>query len=170
MSRVRLWIMTLSPRQLYGWYGWDKMDVSPWMGPLQQLCQVSSSPWFTPLHSIQPGGHGASLVLRILCNIVYCRYTLYYSPPPLVHLSNPASASPSPHVTDDKDIISGDKVATDYRAELSIDLSLTAGTLFISDNHITSLWIWSYDPIVSNSYKLWLDIIIDIYRYNYIHD
>ena len=49
-------------------------------------------------------------------------------------------------------------------------LSLTAGTLFISDNHITSLWIWSYDPIVSNSYKLWLDIIIDIYRYNYIHD
>ena len=125
----------------------DGMDGPGWMYR-HGWGLSSSSAKFHHLHDLHlstpysQGGTGQVWLggFRYCTGLVYCRYKVFCTPTmeprSLVQLSNPASVSPCPHVTDDKDIITGDKVATDHRAVCSwaltsLSLSLLELSLFL---------------------------------------
>ena len=108
----------------------DGMDGPGWMyrhgwaSPAALPSFIISMIYTSPLHTASVardefGSAGLDTVQDWYIVDIRCSVRLRWHQGPLVQLSNPASAAPCPHVTDDKDIITGDKVATDYRAMCS---------------------------------------------------
>ena len=106
----------------------DGMDGPGWMyrhgwaSPAALPSFIISMIYTSPLHTARGArGKFGSAGLDTVQGCTYivdirCSVHLRWNQGPLVLLSNPARASPRPHVTDDKDIITGDKVGTELCA------------------------------------------------------